>query len=42
MMGLLKFLFNKNTLFYNSKEQRQYAFNHERRKDSIIAHQKSF
>lgn len=39
MMGLFKFLFNKNTLFYNSSEQRQYEFNHQLRKDSISANQ---
>lgn len=43
MMDLFKFLFNKNTFFYSSSEQRQYEFNHELRKEAIsVNHLRSF
>ena len=37
MKELFRFLFSKNTLFYNSKEQRQYLLNIEQTKGHISA-----
>ena len=39
MKELIRFLFNKSTLFYNSKDQRQYLMNLEQTKGSYTANQ---